>query len=324
MLQTNDIRFNLYRFNLKKCGVLVILSCLLFLIFSNFISSPNENENSSHRRLLIKNDDDVFEEDKDTSDLAKVSQKPYFREVLILGDSLLVVPEMFFQLTNVLQKSLTTSHSNFDVEISAVMKGGITVHNISTLVFSKFMKRELDKKPFPDAVIIHANSDYLDETNHQHYERKLENLLRYLKRRVSYITVVGPGLFSAQGEMPNHWSDETQFSTVKVIKLQKRACHKAQVAHIDFRTKLQDALNIEAKNGHPGKDLARMIGQKKLWKDNGDLGDISTWDYKSDGGLYTFDGEHLNRRGTKMLLDLISEQVFSRKKSAYKMLLFVL
>ena len=40
------------------------------------------------------------------------------------------------------------------------------------------------------------------------YEKRLENLLRFIRRRVGHVIVVGPGLFTAQGEIIEHWEEK--------------------------------------------------------------------------------------------------------------------
>lgn len=77
-----------------------------------------------------------------------------------------------------------------------------------------------------------------------------------------------------------------------------------------IRKVCQNKLLDYAKGGTKGVDLTHMIGQKKEWKeaDNIDGGEVTTWDYKGKGGILTFDGEHLNRRGVALLLDVVLAQ----------------
>lgn len=113
--------------------------------------------------------------------------------------------------------------------------GGLTTHNISTMVRDVFVKRLENKKPFPHGVVFHANSDQLSIVG-EHYETRFEHLMKFLRRHVPYIVIIGPGLFTPLGEIIEHWDDSDQFSTIKVIRMQERACKKVNgCTHINFR-----------------------------------------------------------------------------------------
>ena len=246
------------------------------------------------------------------------------REILVLGDSLLVVPEMFFEFTKILQEKIEESKPNFEILVSANMKGGLNLHNISKLVHHKFTERLKQKKPYPDIVIYHANSDYFITDNPFPYERRFAKFLKYLKRRVRAVIILSPGLFSPLGECSEHWNDSDQFNSIKVGRIQSKACKESKTLFIDFRKILQDKIaEISKQTGYPGKDLSNMIGKKKDWevqdkelqkklgKDEKNL--MTTWDYQGNGGMLTFDGEHLNRRGTKLLVSTLENTILDLK-----------
>jgi hypothetical protein len=147
-----------------------------------------------------------------------------------------------------------------------------------------------------------------DSTGHQ-YESNLARLINFFKHHVQHIMVVSPGLYSPLGEMIEHWEDSTQHSTIKVIRMQERACIQSKVTCINFRKILMDKIREQFRAGVKGKDLTSMVGNKKEWIHQNALAPaITTWDYQGDGGIFTFDGEHMNRRGTKLLLQVIAEQ----------------
>ena len=63
------------------------------------------------RRLIkMKNDDDIFDEDIDAR-VERPSQKPYFREIFLIGDSLLSVPELFFNISHMSKGALVVGVS---------------------------------------------------------------------------------------------------------------------------------------------------------------------------------------------------------------------
>merc|ERR1711871_1482894 len=79
-----------------------------------------------------------------------------------------------------------------------------------------------------------------------------------------------------------------------------------------LREHLQSAIREQAKAGVVSKDLTYMIGNKKEWhhtKEGILRKGATTYDYQGEGGLFTFDGEHLNQAGTNEFVKLLSEQL---------------
>ena len=112
-----------------------------------------DHEQHFLRRRLSKekNDDDIFDEDIDAT-VEKPSQKPYHREILLVGDSLLTVPELFFNISHMIRDEITRLHPEFEVLVSSIMKGGLTLEEISRSVHKKFDDRAKIGKPYPDVV----------------------------------------------------------------------------------------------------------------------------------------------------------------------------
>ena len=170
--------------------------------------------------------------------------------------------------------------------------------------------------------VLHANSDVLRNGKDRSedawsaaratYEKRLETLLKFIRKRVGHVIVIGPGLFTAQGEIIEHWEDKDQFNIIKVNRMQSHACRKLGLAHIDLREHLQSAIREQAKAGVVSKDLTFMIGNKKEWHHSKEgilKKGATTYDYQGEGGLFTFDGEHLNLAGTKEFVQLLTEQL---------------
>lgn len=243
----------------------------------------------TEKTAVTNSDDEIFEENKDSLMLLKPTQKAFFREILVLGDSLLVVPEMFYNFTSLLQEHIAHDHDKFDVEVSAIMKGGLTIMDISKLIHQRFQQRQKYKKPFPDAIVYHTNSDYLDLViSPEQYQLRLERLLLYLKRRVTYIMIIGPGLYTPNGELIELWEDHSQRMVRDIIDLQVDSCKKVEADHVNFREIMQEKLRAAAKDGKISRDLSDMIGQKKEWKveAENEKKSLTTYDYKSKGGIY--------------------------------------
>ena len=118
-------------------------------------SSLPDREQPSMRRNLkkSKNDDDIFDEDIDAT-VVKPSQKPYYREILLVGDSLLTVPELFFNISHLIRDDITQLHSEFEIAVSSVMKGGLTIEDISRVIHKKFDDRGKIDRPYPDVVSV--------------------------------------------------------------------------------------------------------------------------------------------------------------------------
>lgn len=186
------------------------------------------------------------------------------------------------------------------------------------IVRKKYEKLKRYKKPFPDAVMIHSNSDTIkDEETANKYKITLQKIVNLLKAHANYILLVSPGLFSPDGEMENHWNDHMQESTLRCIEIQADICASdPTITCINFRTILQKKIKYFISKGFTAQNLKYMVGKKKLWVNETGLIE-QTWDYQGSGGILTFDGEHLNERGTKLLVSVVAEQ-FNKWKGLWE------
>lgn len=276
---------------------------------------PSKSKKKSKKKSKMmdeKNDDDGVEEDFKRAmeeDPAKIH-----KEVLLVGDSLLTVPDMFFNLSKVLSIKLCENHTEYECEVSNAMRGGLQTENMLELLPKKFLARHNIGIALPDAVVIHSNSEKHiseDRDRARLYEENLVELIKFLKTRVPYILIISPGLFTPQGEMPEHWEDPMLHSTLKVISRQEKVCRHFKIACINLRNILKDKILEAVKLGETPKDLQANVGNKKEWIKQvaeGVVKNVTTWDYPGSGGMYTFDGEHLNNRGTEILiLEILSQ-----------------
>ena len=102
--------------------------------------------------------------------------------------------------------------------------------------------------------------------------------------------------------------------------MQSHACRKPGLHHIDLREHLQDAIREQAKAGVLSKDLTYMIGNKKEWHHSKEgilRKGATTYDYQGEGGLFTFDGEHLNQVGTNEFVKLLSNNFRNSRACGY-------
>jgi hypothetical protein len=231
------------------------------------------------------------------------------KEILIMGDSLLLVPENFFKFSDAFRDSVCSQHTNIDCIISKEFLGGYSVEDMLAIVRRKYEKLKKYKRPFPDAVMIHSNSDTIkDEETAVKYKETLQKLVNLLKAHANYILLVSPGLFSPDGEIEAHWNDHMQGSTLRCIEIQAEICASdPTITCINFRTILQKKIKYFISKGFIARNLKFMVGKKKLWVNETGLIQ-QTWDYQGSGGILTFDGEHLNERGTKLLVSVVAEQ----------------
>ena len=203
--------------------------------------------------------------------------------------------------------------NGFDIITSEIVRGGNAIHNISARIHAELKRREFKKQPFPNAVVFHSNSDKIDDElgyRAEDYSMKFMHLMKYIRSHVKYVMVISPGLYTPQGEIIEHWNDPLQHSIVKIVRIQEKICAKESVAFINLRDVMQRTIREKFKEGIKGVDLTDMIGKKRDWEKT------ATWDYTGTGGILTFDGEHLNKAGTELLLSLIIDQ-FSRWDSLF-------
>lgn len=295
----------------------MIIFCIFLLVScrSQELSRRLKGDNNKVMEGVDDNrsDDEKDVKEEDTSDSSKITR----REIMLLGDSLLTVPEMFFNLTNQLSKKICNGHKNFECIMSSLMKGGMKVEELKVMLPEKLSARIKDKQSLPDAVILHCNSNLItDKTGAnpslaRQYQMDLISLLTYIKQHVPYVMIVTPSLYSPLGEIPSNWNATSQSSTIQVIAKEEMVCHRMQITCINMRRIIQDRILLRVKAGEQPKDLTSMVGNKKEWvrQVNAERAEVvTTWDYKGNGGIYTFDGEHLNRRGTKVFVNTIAEQ----------------
>ena len=294
---------------------------VIVLIFGVFLTVSCQLQGYSRRlsRAVKKGGGDMDEEElqsegEDEKEGA-LQAGQVRREIMIIGDSLLTVPEMFFNLTKQLSQKICEGHPNFQCEMSWVMKGGMKVEELLAILPEKFNARVRNGRPLPDAVIMHCNSNILNHTQAaaRQYESTLMQLLTWLSSEVPNVLIVTPHLFTPRGEIPNEWESDSQYSTVKVIQKEERACHHLKLVCVNMRKILQNRILERVNAGESPKDLSSMVGNKKEWvrqvaADKDELETIKTWDYQGSGGIFTFDGEHLNRRGTKIFVNTVAEE----------------
>lgn len=128
------------------------------------------------------------------------------------------------------------------------------------------------------------------------YRRLLEDIILYMKKwRFDHQIIVGPALYGPKGEMPEDWPKEVFVDDL--VAVNKEVCTKHGASHIDTRKAFQE---IILKSSIPPKNLKDFRG--KQWPK-------ALEEQSGYGGILTFDGDHANYAGTKVVVNMIADEV---------------
>lgn len=245
------------------------------------------------------------------------SQSKTRREIFLVGDSLLTVPESHFSISAKLKQELIKDYpSGTELIVKSFSSMSFKMHNISMGIQEILNGRLMNSMAMPDAIFFYGYSDMLDEFNSEatseesisrqnHYRRSLVHLLKFLSHLdVKHVAVVGPSLFGGHGEMPSSWVGVHSVLLDNYVKINKEICEQfsRNAIHMDTRTTFRQYIQeqiVQAK-AKP-KDLSYLVGLD--WKNNDAYNDGQM------GGILTFDGEHTNLEGTALLIYMFVDQV---------------
>ena len=235
------------------------------------------------------------------------------REIFLVGDSLMQVPEVYFELPKRVREGLKADYPEYSIRVKSFTERSYRMHNISMGLQEIFNLREDSRIAAPEAIVIYGYSDMVDELDsgtefsgvtdaQSHYRKSLTHLMKFLEKRVMHVAVMGPTLFGPSGEMPIAWKDKTEAHRMLLDKyniINKEVCRKYPIAtYIDTRTKFQNYIRkAVAEDGKKVQDLSNMVARN--WRD------IHPFNGGRLGGLLTFDGEHTNKDGTDLLYESI-------------------
>ena len=231
------------------------------------------------------------------------------REIFLTGDSLMQLPEHFFSFSSKFSQGLKLKHSSFNVKVKSFTQNSYRLYNISAGLQEIFRLREQGQLSLPDAVVIFENTEMYEEfmgpkLNHKHqmvYLKALSQLIRFLSSKVKYVIVVGLPFFGPSGEIIETWDNSDDKANVlleQYLKLNSEICHKYHNAvHLNSRDIFQNFILESASQG---------IKPKKLNPINGI--DPKTFNFDNNG-ILTFDGSHLNMKGSDLMLKLLIDQL---------------
>lgn len=226
-----------------------------------------------------------------------VNRKSDVREILLLGDSLLMLPSRQFKIENQLGQLLEEAIAGVKVHVSIFTVPGARCVSMKDLFQRKADGRLSSKKPGFDAVIIYWDSDIVDLDNpdlpevKREYIRNLIIMLKTLKAYTQYVAIAGPTFSKNRGEMPEQWAQD--FTYESYLMINQEVSRLLQVEHINTRRKFQDFIIQQKKMGMIPKELPK----------------VKDWDeFESiEGGIVTFDGQHTHEQGSKLLVKSFAE-----------------
>lgn len=103
--------------------------------------------------------------------------------------------------------------------------------------------------------------------------------------------------------MPDHWKEEDSAFVKTIVDINRDVSRTYNVTHLDSRKIYQAKILEQIELGRQPRNLKMYRG--KQWPTN-----LTVDDYEY-GGLYTFDGDHLNLRGSKLLMQLLADEIGS-------------
>jgi len=225
------------------------------------------------------------------------------REILLLGDSLLMLPSRQFKIEEQLAQVLEGSNPGFKVKVSIFTIPGARCVSMKDLFQRKADARNSAKKPFFDAVVIYWDSDIVDIDNpddpevKREYIRNLLMLLKTIQSQTSHVAIAGPTFSKNRGEMPEQWQQDVTYDTY--VMIHQEVSRLLQVVHINTRHKFQEFILQQKKRGIIPKELPK----------------VKDWDeFESiEGGIITFDGQHTHEQGSKLLVNSFAEYLLHQR-----------
>jgi hypothetical protein len=259
----------------------------------------------------------------------KHEKNPWMRRTILFGDSLLKIPCRLFDMPKELESSLVSSlnrqydedpqfGAKFVMEMKFYNEAGGRMSDIRALATEYFELWKLRGFRPPDIVVIYTISD-LDDVHNvlknnepdaqqnakrivTSYKRELEAVLKFLLgAKVKRVILVGPGLHGSKGEIPSVWPSQSYITDM--VAGNKKICSSfSNCVHMDIRAKYMSFIQEKVKQKVVPKDLNEFVG--KHWPNT----KVENSDY---GGIVTFDGEHANYPGTKILFNMLVEKFIS-------------
>jgi len=232
-----------------------------------------------------------------------VKRVPNEKEILLLGDSLLGLPSLQFQVEDMLQKELTKREPNFIVKVPILCSPGANVVSMLRTIQAKFANRIKYKKPMPNAVIIYWDSDIVDveEPNDpgvkKQYIRNLVLLLKALQAELQYVAIGGPTFSKHKGELPEEWKRDETYEVY--VMIHQEVSNRLKIDHINTRRRFQDYIVSEKDSGKIPKELHKVKDWKKF--------------REVEGGILTFDGQHTHELGTQVLVGIFADYLQNRE-----------
>jgi hypothetical protein len=125
-----------------------------------------------------------------------------------------------------------------------------------------------------------------------------------LKPRVKHVALVGPTLHTKAGETPEHWENDT--IVLSFIEANEAISAELGLHYVNTRKAFQAAILDEVRKGAVAKIITKFSWPEL--KKRGIEG------IRADKmGLLTFDGQHTNEKGTKILVGLIAREILRWK-----------
>lgn len=297
--------------------------CLSMIEAAEFNISAVDSD-TSHRRLAFHRGPHAHltSVQIERMKLAKPKQEadPWMRRVTFFGDSMFKTTDKYFGLFNMLEMGLKNSLSqkysidtgSLKLDFKHYTEAGGRIVDIYYLANEYFGLWKLKGYRPPHIVLIYTVSDMFD-VNHalkkgefdlassliNWYEGNLTSLLIGLKEcGVMHTIVVGPALYGARAEIPTFWQEQKFIDDMNAINA--KACAQYGATHIELRTVYQNFIRDKISKGVQPKDLKEFVG--KQWPKI--IEEESTY-----AGILTFDGEHPNYAGTKIMVNLFIQTI---------------
>jgi hypothetical protein len=243
---------------------------------------------------------------------------PWMRRVAFFGDSMLKTTDKYFDLYNLLLPGLKSAVSQqysvdvgkLEIEFKHFTMAGGRMEDIYEMANEYFGIWRTKGYRFPHIIMIYSVSDVDDVYRPLKkrdlaganeallkYGNALANLLQGLKSvGVMHTVVVGPTSHAAKGEIPTFWDEQKYLDDMAEIN--SKLCAEYGAIHMDTRSVFKSVIKDKIGKGAVPKDLKEFVG--KQWPKL--IEEESTY-----AGILTFDGEHPNYAGTKIIMTLFND-----------------
>lgn len=258
-----------------------------------------------------------------------IEQHPLMRRIALFGDSMLKTPDKYFQMYNMLVRSLKkrlntlypddpTFGNNFNIDVSGMRMAGGRMADMNVIFKRQVLEWDGRRMTKPKVALIYLSSDLADARDliknnkdktlmHQSLKEMLDKyrnslttvMLNIKAYNITYQIIMGPTAFESKGELPEYWIKQGWIDSF--VKINKEVCAELGAIHLDSRSLFKSSiLNYKKSGKRDPIDLKEFVG--KHWPDN--IKENNTY-----GGIFTIDGEHTNYQGTKVLVEAMANAI---------------